>query len=276
VGVTHFEHVPRSLAHLPAELHSHSFHHHDLERFLGHKVVVIGGGASAVDLAGLLHDSDVQVQLVVRQKELNFHTAPSGRPRSRWQQIRHPKSGLGPGLRSRFFANSPDVFHYLPERLRIEVVRRSLGPSGGWFAREKVVGQVPVLLGYRVESAEAGHDGVHLLLRDADGNKRETSAEHIIAATGYKVELDRLTFLSPTIRSTVRTVEKAPVLSSTFESSIPGLYFVGVAAANSFGPVMRFAFGAGFAARTVTQALTRAFAAGRARAAMASAVSVAK
>ena len=39
------------------------------------------------------------------------------------------------------------------------------------------------------------------------------------------------------------------MLSSSFESSVPGIYFVGIAAANSFGPVMRFAFGAGFAAR---------------------------
>jgi hypothetical protein len=38
---------------------------------------------------------------------------------------------------------------------------------------------------------------------------------------------------------------------------VPGLYFVGIAAANSFGPVMRFAFGADFAARTVTRALTK-------------------
>jgi len=38
---------------------------------------------------------------------------------------------------------------------------------------------------------------------------------------------------------------------------MPGLYFVGIAAANSFGPVMRFAFGADFAARTVTRALVK-------------------
>jgi hypothetical protein len=50
------------------------------------------------------------------------------------------------------------------------------------------------------------------------------------------------------------------VLSSAFESSIPGLYFVGLAAANSFGPVLRFAFGAGFAARRVTRALARSLA----------------
>ena len=87
----------------------------------------------------------------------------------------------------------------------------------------------------------------------ADGSKQEIVTEHVIAATGYKVDLERLKFLNPEIRSKVKTVNGAPVLSSTFESSVPGLYFAGVAAANSFGPVMRFAFGAGFAARTLTR-----------------------
>ena len=41
---------------------------------------------------------------------------------------------------------------------------------------------------------------------------------------------------------------------------MPGLYFAGVAAANSFGPVMRFAFGAGFAARTLARALAKSLA----------------
>ncbi|MGB8985893.1 MAG: hypothetical protein WCC37_04595, partial [Candidatus Sulfotelmatobacter sp.] len=78
-----------------------------------------------------------------------------------------------------------------------------------------------------------------------------------IAATGYRVNLDRLSFVSPEIRSKLTTLAGTPALSSTCESSVPGLYFVGIAAANSFGPVMRFAFGADFAARTVTRALTK-------------------
>ena len=48
----------------------------------------------------------------------------------------------------------------------------------------------------------------------------------------------------------------APVLSSTFESTVPGLFFTGPTAAFSFGPLLRFACGAGFAA----QRLTRRFA----------------
>ena len=257
VGITHFEYVPENLAHLPAEFLSHSARHREVEPFRGRNVVVIGGGSSALDLAGLLHEAGAQVQLVSRREELKFHSQPTGKPRSWWQQIRHPQSGLGPGMRSRFFANLPMAFHYLPERLRVETVRRTLGPSGGWFIRDKVIGKVPLHLGCTPQGAEVQNGGVHLSVRAADGSEREIVTEHIIAATGYKVDLERLKFLNPEIRSKLKALNGAPVLSSSFESSIPGLYFVGVAAANSFGPVMRFAFGAGFAARTLTRALTK-------------------
>ena len=257
VGITHFEYVPQNLAHLPAQFLSHSARHREVEPFRGHNVVVIGGGASALDLAGLLHESGADVQLVSRREELKFHSRPTGRPRSQWQQIRHPQSGLGPGMRSRFFADAPGLFYYLPERLRLEAVRRSLGPSGGWFIRDKVVGKVPLHLGCTPQGAEVKDGRVHLSVQAADGSKREIVTEHIIAATGYRVDLERLKFLNPEIRSQVKTVAGSPVLSSTFESSMPGLYFAGVAAANSFGPVMRFAFGAGFAARTLTRALAK-------------------
>jgi thioredoxin reductase len=260
VGITHFEYVPESLAHLPSEFLSHSARHRELEPFRGHSVVVIGGGASALDLAGLLHEAGADVQLVSRREELKFHSQPTGKPRSQWQQIRHPQSGLGPGMRSRFFANAPGAFYYLPERLRLEIVRRTLGPSGGWFIRDKVVGKVPLHLGCTQQGAEVKNGRVHLSVQAADGSKREIVAEHIIAATGYRVNLERLKFLDPEIRSQVKTAGGSPVLSTTFESSMPGLYFAGVAAANSFGPVMRFAFGAGFAARTLTSALVKSLA----------------
>jgi len=257
VGITHFEYVPGNLAHLPPEFLSHSFRQPDPEAFRGRSVFVVGGGASAIDLAALLHEADADVQLIARQPSLKFHSKPTGKPRSWWQQIRHPQSGLGPGLRSRFFADAPMWFHYLPERLRLEAVARTLGPSAGWFVREKVEGQVPLLLGYTPERAEVQNGKVHLHLRAVSGMQREVVAEHIIAATGYRVNMEHLRFLNSEIRSRLRTVKGAPRLSSSFESSVPGLYFVGVAAANSFGPVMRFAFGAGFAARRLTETMMK-------------------
>jgi len=257
VGITHFEYVPESLSKLSAELLSHSARHRDLEKFKNRSVIVIGAGASALDLAGLLQEAGADVQLVSRRDRLNFHSKPTGKPRSWWQQVRHPQSGLGPGMRSRFYSDLPMVFHRLPEQIRLDVVRRALGPSGGWFIRDKVVGKVPLSLGYTPENCEALNGKVHLHLRGKDGSQRELVAEHVIAATGYRVAIDRLKFLNVDIRAGIKAVSDSPALSSTFESSVPGLYFVGVSAANSFGPVMRFAFGAGFAARTVTQSLAK-------------------
>ncbi len=265
VGITHFSHIPSNLVHLPPELLSHSFRHHDLEPFRGRSVVVIGGGASATDLAGLLRETDADVQLVARDTTLKFHGMPQiGKTRSLWQRVRNPQSGLGPGWRSRFFADAPLAFHCWPESLRLKTVRRHLGPSGGWFAKEKVIGKLPVFLGHTALHAEAQGSRVCLKLGAADGRECQMVTDHIIAATGYKVDLERLKFLSSEIRSKVKAVEGTPVLSTDFESSVPGLYFAGVASANSFGPVMRFAFGAGFAARRLAGSMTKSLSLGRA------------
>jgi thioredoxin reductase len=126
--------------------------------------------------------------------------------------------------------------------------------------KDKVMGRVPLVLGHTVESADVQNGKVRLRLRGLDGSTREILTEHVIAATGYKVNVERLAFLDSGIRSKIKCVNGTPILSSNFESSVPGLYFVGISAANSFGPVMRFAFGAGFAARRVTQAVVKSLA----------------
>ena len=149
------------------------------------------------------------------------------------------------------------AFHCLPQRLRLHLVSTTLGPSGGWFIRDKVIGRVPLLLGYTPQRADIEGGRVRLHVRAPDGSEREVLAEHIIAATGYRVDLNRLPFLSAEFRSKIKAVNGTPVLSSAFESSIPGLYFVGIAAANSFGPVMRFAYGAGFAARSLARTMLK-------------------
>jgi thioredoxin reductase len=255
VGITHFDHLPSELSGLPTELCSHSFQHHDLESFRGRSVAVIGGGSSASDLAGLLHEVGAEVQLISRQSALKFHGPPQLGKKSLWHKMKRPQSGIGPGWRHRFLANAPNAFHFLPENLRLEVVRRILGPSGGYFAKDKVVGKVPLHLGCTVQETEIRNGQIQLHLRDQEGSSQQVLADHVIAATGYKVDLKRLKFLNSEIRSRVECVGGLPVLSSAFQSSVPGLYFAGLAAANSFGPVMRFAFGAGFAARALTSSL---------------------
>jgi thioredoxin reductase len=277
IGITHFEHVPEDLAKLPDGCVSHSYRHYDLTPFKGRRVVVLGAGSSAIDMAGLLRDADADVTLVARATSLKFHTKPErGKRRSFWQRLRHPDSGLGPGMRSRFFSEWAGWFYYLPESLRVHLVRTTLGPSAGWFVRDKVMGRVPLVLGHTLESAEFKNGKVVLHLRGLDGSKKEILTDHVIAATGYKVKMDRLTFLNPEIRSKVKCVAGYPELSTSFESSVPGLYFVGLAAASSFGPVMRFAYGAGFAAQRVTHAVAKVFAGSRASVAASSVKTVAE
>jgi hypothetical protein len=83
------------------------------------------------------------------------------------------------------------------------------------------------------------------------------TVDHVIAGTGYKVDMRRLSFLGPEVLERLDCVNHTPRLSRWFESSIPGLHFVGTAAANSFGPMMRFAYGAGFASRRLSGYLAR-------------------
>jgi cation diffusion facilitator CzcD-associated flavoprotein CzcO len=254
-GVGPFQFAPPSLSGLDKALVSHAYDHHDLSGFANRRVAVVGAGASAIDTAGLLRDHGCDVHLICRADRLKFGSAPGARPRTVWQRIRHPSSGLGPGWRSRLSTDAPLVFHALPSALRLAIVRRHLGPFASWRMKAKIDGRVPVLKGHDVVEAAKEGDRVRLTLRTRDGSTTATTFDHVIAGTGYRVDIRRLEFIDAALRNEIACVEQTPVLSMSFESSVEGLYFTGPAAANSFGPMLRFAFGAGFASRRVAGAL---------------------
>lgn len=255
VGITHFDFVPPELAGLPTDLVSHSSLYGDVERFRGRSVTVIGGGASACDLAVTLDAGGAGVNIVSRAPVVHFGEAPSGVERSLWQRLRHPSSGIGSSLRSRVYADAPWLVHYLPQRLRSRIVRRHLGPAASWTVKDRILGHIPLSLGTSILAAKPQNGKVCLTLRGQDGVETSRLTDHVIAATGYCVDVHRLGFLSENLRLRLRTVDGSPVLSRRFESSVHGLYFVGVASAASFGPVMRFAFGADYTARSLSRHL---------------------
>jgi cation diffusion facilitator CzcD-associated flavoprotein CzcO len=257
VGITHFAHVPENLTSLPPQFLSHSSEHKDPRALADRHVTIVGGGASALDLAALMHENGANVTVVARRAALVFHKPPSGAPPSLWKRIRWPRTGIGPGWKSRFFTDAPALFHALPESLRLDVVRRYLGPSGGWALRNRIEGRVPVKVGSTPVSASVKDGRVHLALTDAAGGSSELVTDHIIAATGYRVDVRRLSFLAAELAAKIDTVQHTPILDTHFGSSVPGLYFVGVASANSFGPVMRFAFGADYTAKRLVKHLAR-------------------
>jgi cation diffusion facilitator CzcD-associated flavoprotein CzcO len=254
-GISHFQNVPAVLAGLPEEFVTHSSAHHAFGQFRDREVTVIGGGSSAADVAAALSRAGASVQIVARKPVFPFHEPPGRLPRPLLESIRKPMTGLGPGWRSLFCTRAPLLFHKLPQKLRLEVARRHLGPAAGWSVKEELVGHIPFHLGLRLEQAKLQDGRVQLELAATDGTARKLVADHVIAATGYKVNLHRLTFLSPEILEAIRSVENTPILSPAFESSVPGLFFVGAASTNSFGPLARFVYGAGFTARRLSKRL---------------------
>ncbi|HWD29611.1 MAG TPA: NAD(P)-binding domain-containing protein [Rhizomicrobium sp.] len=257
VGINWFKQSPLELARLPASHVSHAYDHHDMDRFRGKEVVVLGGGASAIDTALALHDAGAKVRVIARRKGLAFHVGPDSADPTILNQLQNPDTGIGPGWRSFFCVNAPLLFHKLPQKLRHEATRRHLGPAAGWFTREKFESNVATILGHHLAAAHIVDGRVALEIRDEQGRMRIVMADHVVAATGYKTDLARLAFLGADIRKDIAEADGTPVLSDSFECSVRGLYFVGLAAANAFGPVLRFMVGAEFAAPRLAAHLRR-------------------
>lgn len=257
VGLTYFENIPPELATLPQGFITHSSKHSALDHFKGREVAIVGAGASALDLAALLHRAGASVQVVARVPAVRFQSPPDNVKPTWLDNVREPVTGIGPGWKLFLCANLPLVFRLMPEKFRLEKVRRILGPAPCWFTKEQVVGKVGFQLGVSITGATVHNGRVNLQLADKQGAKTTITADHVIAATGYKPDVRRLTFVDSDLLSQIRCVEQTPLLSSNFESTMPNLYFVGITAANTFGPLLRFAYGAGFAAPRLSKHLVR-------------------
>lgn len=243
VGVEPFASMPPILAALPRDRVTHSVAYGPVASLAGKRVAVVGSGASAIDVAASLHEAGSEVTIVTRRAGIAFHHPPGRRPLR--QRLRRPDTGIGGGWDLWFYANAPSLFHMLPPALRLAIVDRTLGPAPGWFMRDRITGKVPILSGMTIARATAEPDGVAFDLHDPAGAARRLTFDHVVAATGFRPDVRRLDMLDTSLTAAIRTIGSAPLLSRRFETSVPGLYMIGPIAAASFGPVMRFVFGAG-------------------------------
>ncbi len=268
-GRSLFHYVPQRLAALSKDLVTHTTDHHDFSAFAGRDVVVLGRGASALNAAALLHEAGSRVTLLTRKPRIHIHSAGSAGPRSLFERLKSPASPLGHSLRSWMACTAPGLFHALPEPFRRLLVYKHLGPSGGPALKNRVLGKIPMLLGWSIASTElakierSGRSEtlVRLLLTNEAGEQKQLLTSHIIAGTGFRVALARMRFLSESLRSVIRTGKTgSPRLTRNFQSTVPGLYFIGPASSAAFGPLQRFAAGSEYAACRVTRHLLHAFA----------------
>jgi pyridine nucleotide-disulfide oxidoreductase len=238
-GVLPYQQLPDQLAGLPAELVTHTAQQHDLSVFKGRKVVVVGAGQSSLETAALLHEEGASVQVVARGPRVSW-LDPNPEQLSLLEHFTRPVTQLCEGWRCAFW-NTPRAFRILPENYRITKARTVLGPSGAWWLRERVDGVVDVMTSRSIREAVPHGGGVRMVL-DGPGQPL-IDADHVIAGTGFRVDLARLPFLPESLRLSVNTLNGHPLVSRAGQTSVPGLYFAGAPTVLSIGPSARFVAG---------------------------------
>ncbi len=255
-GLRYYTYRPAEYNHLPAELISHTSDHHTFDRFAGEQVVIIGGGQSALESAALAHESGASVHLVTRSP-LRWIQGSGSFPEHRplMQRIRNPKAGISVGWFSWRLEHFPYVFQRLPRSRKDKIMRGRgrFGPMGASWLRPRIEGKVQLHELQHVLEIKEADNGVMLTLSDGKSLK----ADHVILGTGYQVDISKLPMLHPQLLARVKTYQNAPILNNRFESSVPGLYFVGFSSVSSCGPLYRFVVGTDAAAKRVASSIVK-------------------
>jgi FAD-dependent urate hydroxylase len=253
-GIDRFAFTPPQFRSVPSSAASHSFMHSDFRRFAAKRVVVVGGGQSALESAALLHESGAEVEVLVRAKRVRWLKElpidSRSTPLRLAREMLKPPTGVGPpGLN--WVIGVPELYRSLPKSLRRYVSWRSIPPAGADWLRPRLK-DVPIRLGREVTRVERSNTRVTLRLDDST----ERIVDHVILGSGYAPEIARYPFLPGSLLREISQFAGYPLLGAGFESSVPGLHFVGAIAAHSYGPIMRFVVSSAFTGREATRHVT--------------------
>ena len=256
VGVTPFPHAPPPFDAVMGDGIGFAIERQDYEAYRGGRVIVVGGGQGGLEAAALARRAGAEVELVIRSQLRWFTDREPYRPRGPLQQriyrLAYPVVGYGPPPLNRLALN-PDAFAALPAGARRSVARRILRAGGSPWVRDQIEGKVRVTEGVAVERVERRGGRIRLGL--SDGSAREADA--VVVSAGFRFGLDRLGFLSPTVKAAVGVRDGWPMLDRYFRSTDPDLLFVGFAAERRFGPIARFVSGSRFTAFRVREGIDR-------------------
>jgi NADPH-dependent 2,4-dienoyl-CoA reductase/sulfur reductase-like enzyme len=248
-GIGPFAHVPAELNTLNGERLSHSSEHAAFERFAGRRLLIVGAGQSALEWAVLAAETGASVE-VLAGRPLRFLRGERLHDRSGvLRTLLYPTLGVGPpGLN--WLMGYPVAFRRLPQATGARLAQRAIRPAGAAWLRSRLEAVV-VTSGVRIAGVEEDSDGVTVVL--SDGTERR--GDHVLAATGYRIDVAKYPFLPPELADEIRHVEGFPTLTRGYESSVGGLYFIGAPAARSMGPGMRFVSHSGAAAASTARSI---------------------
>lgn len=251
-GLAGFAYVPPVIASLPPVFVTHTSRIASFAAFKARDVAVIGAGQSALEAAALLREAGARPQLLVREDSILWHNRVSLQ-RSLWRKLRSPISGLGTGPKAWALTHFPGAMHRVPTTWRTRFVKNHLPAEGAWWLRDRVENRMPIHTEATVVEAREATGRVTLKLRFAqDQSERQLVVDHVVAGSGYDIDVDRLKYIHSDLRGAIGRLKRAPRLNDAFGTSVPGLQFIGPASVMSFGPLFRFVVGAEYSARVVS------------------------
>jgi thioredoxin reductase len=250
-GLESFQRPLTELAALPSSLVSHTADLHEPARFADRRVVVIGGGQSAVESAALLHEAGAHVEVVLRARGVRWltRTAYIHRKSGSLRPLFYPDTDVGPpGLNQ--VAARPGLFRRLPSPIGDPLARRCIRPAASAWLVDRTAA-VTISAGRRVRRASPAEGALRLELDD--GTHR--IVDHAILGTGFRLDVRSHPLLAPGLVGRISERDGYPRLRRGYESSVPGLHFIGAISAESFGPIMRFVCGTWYTSAALESSL---------------------
>jgi FAD-dependent urate hydroxylase len=229
VGLTNARYVPENLTHLPSSLVTHSSDHINFHSFKGRNVLVLGGGQSAWEVAALLHEAAANVKLVYRSPM-------------------RLSSDKETNERQKYFA---DKFYFMNEVEKEKIHLELRKPTVADFLVPLVEGKVQKFPNTRIKEVLQTDNGKLQVFFQKD----DIVVDHLIAATGFKYSLYKLSFLNPILTLLETEVDDKPKVDKNFQSTISGLYFAGPATAFSHGPTFLFIAGVWHTSKTIISSI---------------------
>jgi FAD-dependent urate hydroxylase len=255
-GIGSFARRPQEFDNIPSELATHTSVYRDFQQFAGKKILIIGGGQSALESAALVHEAGAEVEVFARTHVIHWlggwaSTTLHKRLGDGVKKLLYAPTDVGPAGLSQLCAR-PDLYNKMPRYFQDRFRKRAVRPAAARWLENRLK-DVSIKLGRSVVSASVA--GGKAKVRFDDGTER--IADHVLLGTGYKVDVSKYSFFTPGILQSIKTFNGFPVLQSGLETSIPGLHILGAPGAWSFGPVMQFVSGTTYASGALTRHLLK-------------------
>src|SRR5262249_35329998 len=149
----------------------------------------------------LLNELGADVRVIVRKQELSWGS-PIAPEANLLHRMMKPEAKLCEGWGC-WIHDTPLAFRLMPESMRVHKALTSFGPAGAWWLRDRVEGVLDILMGHSIRLAEPHGSGVRLHL---DGPAQTSmDVDHVIAGTGFRIDVKKLPFLGEEIKSSVET-----------------------------------------------------------------------